>query len=47
MTVTALMAQFKGIGYHATLGKRKRDEVDRTITEIERQVEHWLARRSI
>jgi len=23
-TVTALMAQIKGIGYHATLGKRKR-----------------------
>lgn len=42
-TVTALMGQIKGIGYHATLGKRKRDEVDEMITEIARQVEHWLA----
>ena len=46
-TVTALMAQIKGIGYDAILGKRKRDEVDQAITEIERQVEHWLARGSI
>ena len=46
-TVTALMAQIKGIGYDATLGKRKRDEVDRAIAEIERQVEHWLARGSL
>jgi hypothetical protein len=43
-TVTALMAQIKGIGYHATLGKRKREEVDQGITEIARQVEHWLVR---
>jgi AcrR family transcriptional regulator len=42
--VTALMAQIKGIGYHATLGKRKREEVDQAITEIARQVEHWLVR---
>lgn len=41
-TVTALMAQFKGIGYHATLGKRKRREVEHGIAEIARQVEHWL-----
>lgn len=41
--VTALMAQIKGIGYHATLGKRMRDEVDQAITEIAQQVEHWLA----
>lgn len=41
-TVTALMAQIKGIGYHATLGKRKRGEVDQAIAEIARQVEHWL-----
>ncbi|MBV8437848.1 MAG: TetR/AcrR family transcriptional regulator [Silvibacterium sp.] len=40
--VTALMAQFKGIGYHAVLGRRKRREVDGTIAEIARQVEHWL-----
>lgn len=46
-TVTALMAQIKGIGYDATLGNREREEVDRAITEIERQVEHWLARGSI
>jgi TetR/AcrR family transcriptional regulator, regulator of cefoperazone and chloramphenicol sensitivity len=41
-TVTALMAQIKGIGYHATVGKRKRGEVDQAIAEIARQVEHWL-----
>jgi AcrR family transcriptional regulator len=41
-TVTGLMAQIKGIGYHATLGKRKREEVDQAIAEIARQVEHWL-----
>jgi AcrR family transcriptional regulator len=46
-TVTALMAQIKGIGYHATLGKRKHGEVDRAIAEIARQVEHWLACESI
>lgn len=46
-TTTALMAQIKGIGYHATLGERKRSEVDQTIAEIARQVEHWLACRSI
>jgi hypothetical protein len=41
-TVTALMAQIKGIGYHATLGKRKRGEVNQAIAEIAQQVEHWL-----
>jgi hypothetical protein len=41
-TVTALMAQIKGIGYPATLGKRRRGEVDQAIAEIARQVEHWL-----
>jgi AcrR family transcriptional regulator len=41
-TVTALMAQIKGIGYHATLGKRRRGEVDQAIAEMARQVEHWL-----
>jgi AcrR family transcriptional regulator len=41
-TVTALMAQIKGIGYHATMGKRKSAEVDQAIAEIARQVEHWL-----
>ena len=46
-TVTALMAQFKGIGFHATLGNPKRDEVDQAMTEIERQIEHWLGCRSI
>ena len=40
--VTALMAQFKGIGYHAALGKRKGRDIDQTITEIARQVEHYL-----
>ena len=41
-TVTALIAQMQGIGYHATLGKRRRGEVDQAIGEIARQVEHWL-----
>jgi len=41
-TVMALMAQIKGIGYHATMGKRKRGEVAQAIAEIARQVEHWL-----
>jgi AcrR family transcriptional regulator len=40
--VTALMAQFKGIGYHASLGKRIRRETDDAIAEIGRQVELWL-----
>ena len=40
--VNALMAQFKGIGYHATLGTRKRREMDQMISEIGRQVEHRL-----
>lgn len=39
---TALMAQFKGIGYHGTLGERSRHEVDKIISEIEQQVDHWL-----
>jgi AcrR family transcriptional regulator len=40
--VTALMAQFKGIGYHSSLGKREGRETDVAIAEIARQVEHWL-----
>ena len=40
--VHALMAQFKGIGYHATLGTRKYQEMDQMISEIGRQVEHRL-----
>ena len=49
-TVASLMAQFKGIAYHATLGTRKRGEVDgevdKAIAEIARQVEHWLTCKS-
>lgn len=41
-TATAIMAQFKGIGYHAILGKQNRPEVDKMITEIEQQIDHWL-----
>jgi AcrR family transcriptional regulator len=40
--VTALMAQFKGIGYHAALGKRNSREIDETITQVARQVEHYF-----
>jgi AcrR family transcriptional regulator len=47
VTVTALMTQIKGIGYHATLGKRKRGEVDQAIAEVAQQVEHWLLCASI
>lgn len=46
-TVTTLIAQIKGIGYHATLGKRRRGEVDQAISEIARQVEHWLGCRNV
>lgn len=41
--VIALMAQFKGIGYHAVLGKRNRREIGDTIAQIARQVEHYFA----
>ena len=40
--VTSLMAQMKGIGYHASLGARKRREVDKAIDDVARQVDHWL-----
>jgi hypothetical protein len=40
--VTALMAQFKGIGYHAVLDKRNWREISETISEIARQVEHYF-----
>jgi len=46
-TVTALMAQIKGIGYHATLGKRRRAGLHQAIAEIARQVEHWLGCKNI
>jgi len=41
-TVATLMAQMIGIGYHATMSKGKRSEADRAISELARQVEHWL-----
>jgi AcrR family transcriptional regulator len=41
--VAALMAQFKGIGYHAALGKGNHRQTDDAVAEIERQVEHWLS----
>ena len=44
--VTALIAQLKGIGYHAALGKRKWREIDETITEIAHQVEHYFVHES-
>jgi AcrR family transcriptional regulator len=44
--VTALMAQIKGIGYHATLGAQKRCELDQAIAEIAAQVDHWLTCKS-
>lgn len=40
--VTALIAQFKGIGYDAALGKRSVREIGKTISEIARQVEHYF-----
>ena len=46
VTVSAIMAQFKGIGYHATLGKRKSAQVDKVIIEIASQVDNWLTSRS-
>jgi AcrR family transcriptional regulator len=41
-TVTALMAQLKGISHHATMRKRRRGEVKGALAEISAQVEHWL-----
>jgi len=41
-TVTTVMVQIKGIGYHATMAKRKPGEVDGAIAEIAAQVDHWL-----
>ena len=46
-TVAALMAQMTGIGYYATMGKGKRSEADRAISELARQVEHWLACKTV
>jgi AcrR family transcriptional regulator len=40
----ALMAQIKGIGFHAMTGKLKRREVQQTVSEIARQAEYWLTR---
>ena len=40
----ALMAQIKGIGFHATTGKLKRREVDQSVAEIAKQAEYWLIR---
>ncbi len=42
IAVAALMAQIKGISFHATMGKRKPGEVNAIITAIAEQVEHWL-----
>jgi hypothetical protein len=36
------VAQIKGIAYHAAMGKRKPGEVDAMVSEIGKQVEHWL-----
>lgn len=41
-TVTALMMQVKGIGYHATMAKRRPGEVDKAMAVIIAQVEQWL-----
>jgi AcrR family transcriptional regulator len=43
-TAQALMAQIKGIGFHAITGKLKRKEVQQAISEIANQCEHWLTR---
>jgi AcrR family transcriptional regulator len=41
-TATAMMAQIKGIGFHALTGKLKSSEVDQAVSAIARQTEHWL-----
>jgi AcrR family transcriptional regulator len=38
----AIMAQIKGIGFHALTGKLKRTEVETAVSEIARQTEYWL-----
>jgi AcrR family transcriptional regulator len=46
-TVTTLMVQIKGIGHHATMAKRKTGEVNKAISAIAAQVDHWLTCRCI
>ncbi len=41
-TATAIMAQIKGIGFHAITGRLTPDEIERAVTEIARQSEYWL-----
>ncbi len=36
------LLQIEGLGYHATMAKRKPGEVDRVVAEIAAQVGHWL-----
>lgn len=38
----ALMAQIKGIGFHALVGRLTHEEVERSSAEIAAQTEHWL-----
>jgi len=44
--VTNIMVQIKGLGYHATMATRKAGEVDKAITGIAEQVDHWLTCRT-
>ncbi len=39
---TVLMAQIKGLGFHALTGKLKPREIERAIAEAARQAEIWL-----
>jgi AcrR family transcriptional regulator len=38
----ALMAQMKGIGFHALVGRLKPEEVERCVAQIAAQTERWL-----
>ena len=39
----ALMAQIKGVGFHAMTGKLKRREAEQAVAEIANQVQYWLS----
>ena len=41
-TALSLIAQFKGIGWHAITGGLRRREIRETVAEIARQTEYWL-----
>jgi len=41
-TVTTIMVMIKGLGYQATMAKRKAGDLDKAIAVIAAQLDHWL-----